>query len=316
MNSISRRKFINISGVAIGMCFLSIQAKENQEKFTWKGTALGADASMTLYHTNQNYINQTINECIDEIRKLERIFSLFYRNSAVVHLNKYRILNNPPKELIELLLMAQNISQLSNGAFDVTVQPLWIMYNSFFSKKNASNYGPSKKEIKQTKKLVNWKKLIIKNNKIKLTEKGMKITLNGIAQGYITDKITNLLKNKGFTNVLVNLGEIRTIGKHPSGRNWQIAVPYSNEVNNNSGFIKLNNQAIASSGGYGTSFNKTYHHLFNPHSGKSSNFVKAVSVIASTATLADSLSTTVAVISKEKSQKLLKLFPNVTSYIS
>ena len=316
MPNISRRKFINISGVALGMCFLPAELMANQSKTSWTGTALGAHANMTLYHTSESYAQKVLNECVNEVRRLERVFSLFYRDSAIVALNKEKVLTNPPKELVELLLGAQKISEVSNGSFDVTVQPLWILHASFFAKKNANPNGPTFEEINRTKKLIGWEKLSVKKEKIEFTQKGMAITLNGIAQGYITDKITELLEQKGFTNVLVDLGEMRALGNHPSGRAWQIGVPYSKEVSNKDGFIKLSNQAVASSGGYGTQFAKGYHHLFNPHSGTSANFVKAVSIIAPTATLADALSTTVAVMPKDKSKKLLSLYPTITAYIS
>ncbi|MCP4969734.1 MAG: FAD:protein FMN transferase [Arcobacter sp.] len=73
---------------------------------------------------------------------------------------------------------------------------------------------------------------------------------------------------------------------------------------------------IASSGGYGTRFNKNLHHLFNPHEAQSANFVNAVTILAPTATLADALSTAVYVMPKEKSKKLLSLYPEVKGYIS
>lgn len=316
MVNISRRKFINISGVALGIYFLPAELMAVENKTSWTGTALGAQASMTLYHTSESYAQKTLTECVNEVRRLERVFSLFHRDSAIVALNKEKVLTNPPKELVELLLGAQKISQASNGAFDVTVQPLWILHASFFAKKNANPNGPTFEEINRTKKLIGWEKLSVKKEKIKLTQKGMSITLNGIAQGYITDKITELLERKGFTNVLVDLGEMRALGNHPEGRAWQIGVPYSKEVANKEGFIKLSNQAVASSGGYGTQFAQGYHHLFNPHTGTSANYIKAVSIVAPSATLADAISTAVAVMPKDRANKLLSLYPKVTAYIS
>ena len=316
MANISRRKFISISGIAIGMSLLPTNVMASDEKVTWNGTALGAQANMSLYTKDVRYTKQIIQECVTEIRRLERVFSLFHRDSAVVQLNKKGVLHNPPKELVEVLTFAQTISQQSKGAFDVTVQPLWILHASHFAKKDADKDGPSQDEIIKAKKAVGWKSLDIQKDKIQFNKTGMSVTLNGIAQGYITDKITELLENRGFTNVLIDLGEMRALGNHPSGRTWQVAAPYSREVSNNEGYIKLSNQAVASSGGYGTSFNKKYHHLFNPHSGTSANYVKSVSIVASSAMLADALSTTVAVMPKKEARKLLNLYPNITAYIS
>lgn len=316
MSNISRRKFINISGVALGMCLLSDNLMASQKKISWKGVSLGAQADISLYHEDASYAKKTIQECVIEVRRLERIFSLFYSDSSIVELNKNSQIIHPPKELVELLLSARKISYVSLGAFDVTVQPLWVLYASHFAKKNANPNGPSLKKIKKVKANIGWEKIHINKEKIQFEHKDMAITLNGIAQGYITDKITELLRQKGFSNLLVDLGEVRALGNHPDGRSWKIAVPHSQEISKGQGFLELENQAIASSGGYGTEFKPGYHHLFNPKNGTSANYIKAVSIKAPTATLADALSTTVAVMSIDKSKELLRLYPDVTAYIS
>lgn len=310
-SSLNRRGFLTVCSFALGLCTIPKQLLANQEKITWSGTALGANATMTLYNSSQIYAKTVIKECVEEIKRLENIFSLFDNKSAIVQLNRNGILENPPKELLDIIHLANTVSLKSDGAFDITVQPLWEYYSSFFYKNGTKNQ-PDFKEIKRVKKLLGWEKIILEKNRIEFKQKSMAITLNGIAQGYITDKITRLLKQRGFTNTLINLGEIRAIGKHPTGRLWNIKAPFSKE----SQLIHLDNQAVASSGGYGTQFSKTHHHLFNPHTALSANFINAVSIKAPTAVIADALSTAVAVMPKDKSEKLLSLYPDVRAYIS
>lgn len=307
MNNISRRKFLNISASAFVFSILPLQGKSIQKESVWKGVSLGAESSMKLFHQDQSYSNSIIKECLNEINRLEKIFSIYDKKSIISKLNKKGKIINPPKELVEVINFANNISKQSNGAFDISVQPLWNIHKHYSSKEKVLV-----KKIQKIKKLINWKNIVINENEIFFKQKGMAITLNGIAQGYITDKITHLLKSKGFTNVLVNLGEIKTIGNHPQNRDWNISTPYLN----NKQYISLNNNAIASSGAYGTKFNKNSHHLFNTKSGKSANYLNSVSVVASSAMLADAISTTIAVMPKEEGKEFMKIYPNVRVYTS
>ena len=314
MSKVSRRKFLTISAssLSFAISFDELNAANNKEmsKVLWKGIALGAQSNMILFHEDKKHANESLKSCINEIKRLEKIFSLFDKNSSISRLNKYGILKNPPIELINILNLANTISENTEGAFDITVQPLWLAYEKAFrTKKNSHNL---KKYIKSASKLVSYKNIIISEEKIQFKIKDMKITLNGIAQGYITDIITNILKQKGFKNVLVDLGEFNSIGGHKDNRDWNIATPYLKNIN----YIKLNNNAMASSGGYGTRFSKKYHHLFNPKTGTSANYIKSVTVKTESAILADALSTAFYVMPKEKRKKLQSIYPNIELYIS
>ena len=125
MSNINRRKFLNITAMTLALPFCSNSLFANiQEKITWKGIALGADSNMTLFHKDKSYAKDSLNICINEIKRLENIFSLFDNNSSISQLNKEGYILNPPKELVEVLNFANNISENTNGAFDATVQPL------------------------------------------------------------------------------------------------------------------------------------------------------------------------------------------------
>ena len=311
MTKITRRKFLKITAVSLSLPFTSnLLVANSLEKITWKGSALGAQSNMILFHENSSYAKETLSICINEVRRLEKIFSLFDNDSTVSTLNKKGFITNPPKELVEVLQFAHGISQNTNGAFDVTIQPLWTVHANFFKNKANNDIKELKKSIQKVKKLVSYKKLIIDEKEISFKQKGMQITLNGIAQGYITDKITNILKEKGFTNVLVDLGEINSIGGYDQKRDWNIATPYLKDIK----YLTLNNNAIASSGGYGTRFSENYHHLFDTKTGTSANYINSVTVKAKSAMLADAISTAIYVMTEKQSKELEKLYPNIEIY--
>ena len=315
MKRISRRKFISISSIAVGLSILPSSLQANVKKASWEGYALGAQANITLYHFDELYIKNILQECVIEIRRLEQIFSLFHRNSSIVRLNKNSFINNPPKELVELLTFSNKISSISNGSFDVTVQALWNLHSKYYSNNKNFDSKNFQKELKEVKKNIGWEKILISTKKIRFKEKNTRITLNGIAQGFITDRITDLLSRRGFSNALINLGEIRSLGNHHNGDSWKIGFSQIDKNTKLPNYVELKNQAIATSEIYGTKFNDKYHHIFNPRTGTSANFTKSVTIIAPTATLADALSTTVAVMPRKNSKKLLDSFKNVSSYI-
>jgi thiamine biosynthesis lipoprotein len=313
MSNINRRKFLNITAMTLALPFCSSSLFANsQKKITWEGIALGAQSNMTLFHKDLAYAKDTLNICTKEISRLEKIFSLFDENSSISQLNEEGYLLNPKKELIEVLNFANNISENTNGAFDITVQPLWIIHANFFKNKNQQTIDDLNKKINEAKKLVSYKNISINKKEISFKQKGMKITLNGIAQGYITDKITTILKQKGFTNVLVDLGEFNSIGGYDENRDWNIATPYLNDIE----YLKINNSAIASSGGYGTRFDENYHHLFDTETGTSANYINSVTIKAPNATLADALSTAVFVMPEIERKKLESIYPNIEIYTS
>ncbi|WP_122893704.1 FAD:protein FMN transferase [Arcobacter peruensis] len=305
---LSRRKFLKISACSLAFSLTpNILNANEREKISWSGIALGAQSNMTLFHKNKLYAKDTLDICINEIKRLENIFSLFIPNSSICLLNKNGNLKNPPKELVEVLKFAEDISIKTNGAFDVTVQPLWVAHAKYSNNKNKL-----KKAIKEAKNLISYKNIQIKEDKISFKKPNVQITLNGIAQGYITDKITSILRQKGFTNVLVDLGELNSIGGYNEQRDWNIATPYLV----NTPYLKLNNQAMASSGGYGTMFSKRYHHLFDTKTRTSANYIKSVTVKANNATLADALATAICVMPKKENEKLKNTYPEIEIYTS
>lgn len=310
MSNITRRKFLNITAISLALPFCSNSLFANtQEMISWEGFALGADSNMTLFHKDKFYAKESLNICINEIKRLENIFSLYDNTSSISKLNKEGYLLNPPNELVEVLNFANTISENTNGAFDVTVQPLWLIHANYSKHKNINILND---EIQKVKNLISYKNLEINKNKIYFKKENMQITLNGIAQGYITDKITQILKQRGFTNVLVDLGEFNSIGGYDENRDWNIATPYLNDIK----YLKLNNNAIASSGGYGTRFDENHHHLFDVNTGTSANYVNSVTIKASKAMLADALSTAVFVMSEKQREKIKSIYPNIEIYTS
>jgi len=108
----------------------------------------------------------------------------------------------------QLLSISRDIHQLTQGAFDPSIQPLWNLYADHFRRNPKTETPPSERSIKDTLKLVDFNKVDFDTKEIRFAQKGMGLSLNGIAQGYITDKVVELLKQQGVTQALIDMGEI------------------------------------------------------------------------------------------------------------
>lgn len=304
--TMTRRRFLRIVGTSIAYTAISpTLGFSDSPIYKWDGEVLGGLASMTFVADDHRQAEKLTALCLKEVSRLENIFSLYLPGSSIRELNKNGFLNTPPAELVELLRESNKLSELSSGAFDISLQPLW-KYLYYLD-----NTKPDPKIISKLSALINYKNINISDQKISFAEKGMQITLNGIAQGYITDKVTNLLRNNGMKNVLVELGETYALGRNDQNELWKIGIKHPKE-NKLLTTIELENQALATSGGYGTPFenNKTQlHHLINPKTATSSDMYQSVSVIAPNATTADGLSTTLSLLPKEKHLEIIKNYP-------
>ncbi len=256
VQQISRRRMITIAACAAGAAMMggsygSYAAAKNTARrpLVWRGIALGAEAQIVLYHENETAARAILEQCRAKISRLEHLFSLYRTNSLINQLNRDGRIDHPEFEMLELLSLAQTISEATKGAFDITVQPLWQLYAKHFSDHGLEASGPDSKAIRDVLELVDYRKVELSAKEIVLKNKGMGITLNGIAQGYVTDRIASLLQQYGYGNVLIDLGEIYGMGHKPAGDPWtaKIADPAGKTMPTKS--IALENRAMATSGG-------------------------------------------------------------------
>jgi thiamine biosynthesis lipoprotein len=276
----------------------------------WRGTVLGAESLIILHHEDTRRAQTLIQACVGEIRRLENIFSLQKPASALARLNEAGSLARPPPELLDILAQSTRLSRLSGGAFDVTVQPLWDLYAAHFDANQHGARGPDDTDIAHALRLVDYRAVEFDGAGIRFSRPGMAITLNGIAQGYVTDKVVGLLHAAGVEDVLVDLGETRVLGAHPDGRPWRVGLADPVVPTHVYETHELDDQALATSAGYGTRFDPAgrHHHLLDPNTGRSAQHYKSVSVIAPGAATADGLSTALSIAPPERTRPLLHAY--------
>lgn len=293
--TITRRRFIGISAAACGLTLLPFEYRGRAEAsvVSWSGVALGAAASLQVHHPDRGEAQRLINRAVAELRRLEAIFSLYRDDSALTLLNRRGVLEAPAPELVRLLAEARRYAALTGGVFDPTVQPLWGLYAAHFARPDAYAGGPSPAERETALALVGFDRVHAGRDRIAFATRGMALTLNGIAQGFITDRVVELLLEGGIAQCLVDMGEARALGSKPDGAAWTLGIADPDRPGGLTAILPLADQAAATSGGYGFRFDREgrFSHLLDPRTGLSANRYKSVTVLLPTATAADALST-------------------------
>lgn len=304
LNNLNRRKFIKIVGFSLlGSTGYGAYKYLNKKlvKTSWSGQILNSPAKLEIHSYNKKQNLAVINKVNSLAINFDNVFNLQNTKSEIVTLNKNKILKNPSKDILDVIYKAEQISNKTNGAFDITVQPLWEFYHDHFIKKSNLT-PPSIEDIKEVTTTIDWKNVKIDNNTISLLNNAS-ITLNGIAQGWVTDQIVKTLRDNKISNTLVDFGENYAAGNFENKRPWRIMLQGPNNISKT---LNVSNKAVATSGGYGTIFepSASYHHIFDPKTGFSSNKYKAASIVADHAWLSDCLATSALLMPKNELKSL------------
>ena len=306
----SRRRFITFVAAAAGLPLLLKVGGAQARPARWDGTALGAPASIQLYHTNEAQAQAAIAAGLGELKRLEAIFSMYLADSSISRLNRDGVLENAPSDFIAMLTRALSLAKISDGVYDPTVQPLWQTYFRHFTAGNPDPAGPAQRDIDAALALVDWRGVEIDaaNNRVSFARPGMGLTLNSGAQGYITDRVADVLRAHGFDRMLVDMGEPRALSAKPDGSAWRIAIANPANPGNAITTLELVDKCVATSGGYGTIFDPagTFTHIMNTRTGRTAPAMLGVSVVADKGIIADGLSTAMLMAPVERRQEILK----------
>jgi thiamine biosynthesis lipoprotein len=287
--------------------------------FRWEGRVLDDEAELTLWHADAVLCRRTIVKVRAEIARFERIFSLYDPQSEISRLNAAGELRKPAPELTALIEESQRFGRVSGGAFDISVQPLWRLYEAHFwsQAQVAEDIVARARDVARAK--VDYREIEASASRIAFAREGMGITLNSVAQGFITDAVADMLRNEGFEKAVVDLGEFRALGRHPDGRPWRIGVRNPPVAATDSDrVVELEDMALAVSGGYGTTFEPSgrFHHIFDPQSGASANALADAAVIAPRTTTATALAVSICVLGEERAKALLRLCPGARAIVT
>jgi FAD:protein FMN transferase len=311
----TRRNALRIFAAVAGLPLMIAGVRATAAKaqlHSWSGDVLGAASELALWHTDAAFARSTILKVRSEIERFERIFSLYRPDSEISRLNQSGRLIKPSPELRALIEESQRLGELSGGVFDISVQPLWRLYEAHFWSRAEIQPDIATKALDVARALVDFRQIESGAASIAFARPGMAVTLNSIAQGYITDAVANMLRNEGFESAVVDLGEFRTIGHHPDGRPWRVGVR-NGRMGGVDRTVELEDMALAVSGGYGTTFEESgrFHHIFDPRTGASAGTVVDVAVLGPSAMAANGLATAICVGGEALAPALLAAYPQM-----
>lgn len=247
----------------------------------------GTTLSLQAAHTDPARLREALDAAVALLQRLHGQMNLFDPDSALSRLNREGRLARPPAELLGLLRRARAISARSAGSFDVTVQPLWLLYDRC----RQQGRLPTSAEREAARQKVGWQGPQLATDEIRLARPGMGVTLNGIAQGHAADLTARLLRQHGVAHALVDAGEWAAEGHNAKGQPWTLAVADPRQADAWVDRLGLQGACLATSADNPSCFTPDFrhHHILDPRSGDSPPALAEVSVLAREGALADAL---------------------------
>lgn len=287
----------------------------SQQYFSENLLLMGCDFKITVVANSEAQAEKDIRLAINEIKRIERLISSWDKNSqtSLININAGVKPVKVDSELFDLIARSKNISQLTDGAFDISfasMERIWKFDGSVTTM-------PSVEKIKSSVEKVGYENVILdqQKNTVFLKKKGMKIGFGAIGKGYAADKAKQLLMKKGVVAGIINAsGDLTTWGHQSDGKPWKVGI--KNPLNKNKIFawFPVSNRAIVTSGNYEKYImieGKRYAHIINPKTGYPSRGVISVSVFAPKAELADALATSIFVMGTEKGLYMINQLANI-----
>tara|TARA_B110000027_G_C16112979_1_gene298713 strand:- start:1482 stop:2378 length:897 start_codon:yes stop_codon:yes gene_type:complete len=280
---------------------------------------MGSDFEITIVDKNESNANFLLDLAINEISRIEKLISSWDKNSqtSLINLNAGIKPVKVDKELFDLIARALKISDLSQGAFDISYASLDKVW--YFDKEMLEM--PSKEDIIKSVSKVGYHNIILNKEKqtVFLKIKGMKIGFGAIGKGYAADMAKSILvKNEVKSGIINASGDLTAWGKKPSGKDWMVAIV--NPLNKSKIFswLPIKNKAVVTSGNYERfiKFNdKSYSHIIDPRTGYPSQGILSVTIFTEKAELADALATSVFVLGQEIGMNLINQLKGIDCII-
>jgi thiamine biosynthesis lipoprotein len=270
---------------------------------------MGTDVTITVVAKSEAEGSASIDAAMAEVRRFDRMMSLYKDDSEITKINlaagKHPVKVSP--EMIEAVEAAARVSVLTNGAFDVTIGPLVVLWQMRLKEGKI----PSDREIEQVRPLVNYRNIIVdrKASTIFLKRPRMIMDLGGM-KGYIADRVKELLLKRGVDNAVIALaGDIWVLGRREDGKPWRIGVQHPREPKQTIAVLDLSDKYISTSGDYERYTiveKKRYHHIIDPRTGKPSTGVISATLIGDPGALIDPLSKAPFILGPEEGLRILK----------
>ncbi|MFO1339485.1 MAG: FAD:protein FMN transferase [Burkholderiaceae bacterium] len=251
----------------------------------WLG--FGTTLSLRAGGDDAGRLDEALDAAVRAVRAIEAQMSLYDPDSALSRLNRHGRLDAPPPDLLAVLRLSQWVSRHSGGAFDATVQPLWLAFEAA----RLESRLPRAAEVAAARAQVDWRGVQVDAGHVAFARPGMAITLNGVAQGHASDRVRDVLRAHGVRHALIDTGELSPLGHNPDDGPWRLGVVDPRHEQQMLARVLADGRCIATSADEPSSFSPDHrhHHIFDPASGYSPPGLASVTVAARSGALADAL---------------------------
>ena len=268
-------------------------------------------------HREEKDAEEIIDKALKLCDKYEKIFSRTLPESEIYALNHgtlpmedgYYLLSEECAALIEKGLY---YSELSGGAFDITIEPV----SSLWDFTSGEKIVPDAETIAEKQACVGYEDVELKGNKLRFKKEGMGIEIGAVAKGYIADKVKEYLVSEGVKSAVIDLGgNVLCVGEKPDGKPFKIGIqkPFADRSETVSA-VEIAGTSVVSSGIYERYFEKDgklYHHILDPATGYPyENGLVSVTVLSEESADGDGLSTACFALGLEKGLELIEQTPD------
>ncbi|EDT87327.1 FAD:protein FMN transferase [Clostridium botulinum] len=299
--------------ICLPLVFVGCDSK-SEEPISRETYLMGTIINIKAYGKNAD---KAIQACVDKISDIENKMSLNISTSEVNKINKNAGIApvKVSRNTFDVVKASLIYSEKSKGSFDITVEPLVSLWGIGTDKARI----PSKDEISNALKLINYKDVIIneKESTVMLKRKGQAIDLGAIAKGYTADELKKVLLNYNVSSAFLSLGgNVYVLGNKPDKTPWKIGVQNPLEPRGDYlGIVSVSDKSVVTSGNYERFFErngKRYHHIFDTKTGyPAEKGLISVSIISDKSIDGDALSTSVYTLGLDEGKKLIESLKGV-----
>lgn len=310
---VGRRRFLRWAGgslltgsmVAAGG-WVYVNRHRNLFQVRHEQRLMETSVSVNVYAPDMETARSAIQIAFDRMASTAAILTRFNPSSPVAHLNRNGWLENPPQPLRTVLDRSLQISDSTQGDFDITVAPVldyFLGLSRPVVRRPELDVQVAKREL-----LVDYKSVSLSGLRIRLSRPGMAISLDGIAKGYVVDQGIAALRGAGIEYALIDAGgDLRAIAGNDPQVFWNVGIVDPAHSSRVAAVVRLRNAALSTSGNYHVFFSadRRLFHIINPHTGYSPDKYSSVTVMADEAVNSDALSVAVFSMSLPRLKNLL-----------
>jgi len=302
-------------GGAAGIAWkMGLLDRSGSRAVTRSRTLMGTGVHLTVLGDDPESAEAAADATLQRMADLEALLSRHRPDSELTRLNRAGRLDRASSALIEVLRTADRVSRLGDGAFDVTVQPVLDLYRGIVGSPGTL---PVAERIEQAIGLVDYRSLQIDGTTVSLGRPGMRVTLDGVAKGFVVDRGVETLKTRGFDDVFVEAGgDLVAGGVKREGVPWRVGIRRPRPGVALQARFDASNRAVATSGDYMQPFTTDYlqHHILDPRTGHSAPELASSTVSAPNAVTADALATLTMVLGPRRGRDLIEALPDCEAY--